>query len=124
EKGALFEQRWGCPTFRTPEALLDAVRPEFWVGSVAYAANFDVTPTLLRTGVPLLSETPPAATLEQMLALWETAGKLGARVQVAEQFHRQPHHAARIEAVRQGRLGPVHKAYVSVCHGYHGTSLL
>src|SRR5436309_1128236 len=69
EKGAVFEQRWGCPTFRTPDALLDAVRPEFWVGSVSYAANFEVNAALLRTGLPLLSETPPAATLEQMLAL-------------------------------------------------------
>jgi predicted dehydrogenase len=124
EKGRAMEERWGCRTFRTPEALLDALQPEFWVSSVSYAASFDVNLALVRTGLPLLTETPPAATLEQMDALWEAVRECGARVQVAEQFHRQPHHAARIQAVRQGRIGPAHKAYVSVSHGYHGTSLI
>lgn len=124
EKGAALEQRWGIPTFRSPEALLDAVQPEFLVSSVSYAANFEVNRALLETGLPILTETPPAATLEQMLELWETVRSRGTRFQVAEQFHRQPHHAARIAAIRSGRIGPAHKAYVSVCHGYHGTSLI
>jgi len=59
-----------------------------------------------------------------MLDLWEAVIARRARFQVAEQFTRQPHHAARLAAVRQDRIGPVHKAYLSVCHGYHGTSLI
>src|SRR6266851_1450024 len=43
---------------------------------------------------------------------------------VPELFTRQPHHAARLAAVWQGRIGAAHKAYVSVCHGYHGASLI
>src|SRR5947207_3225072 len=64
EKGALVEQRWGVPTYRSAEAFLDAHSPEFVVGSVSYHANFEVNLRLLDLGLPLLSETPPAATLE------------------------------------------------------------
>jgi predicted dehydrogenase len=124
EKGRNVEERCGHPTYRTVPDLLSAVTPEFLVVSVSYAANHEVNKSLLDTGLPVLSETPPAATLEQMLDLWHEVQARGARFQVAEQFTRQPHHAARLAAVRQGRIGSVHKAYVSVCHGYHGTSLI
>jgi predicted dehydrogenase len=124
EKGRRVEEQWGCPTYRTVQELLERVTPEFLVASVAYSANFEVNRALLETGLPILSETPPAATLEQMWELWAAVAERGTRFQVAEQFSRQPHHAARLTAVRQGRIGPVHKAYVSVCHGYHATSLI
>src|SRR5688572_14384877 len=96
ERARALEATWGCRTFRTPDALLEAVQPEFWVNSVSYAANCEVNRALLRTGLPILTETPPAATLEQMRELWAAVQEQGAKVQVAEQFHRQPHHAARI----------------------------
>jgi predicted dehydrogenase len=124
EKGRRVEERWGHRTFRALPDLLAAVPPEFLVGSVSYGANHEVNRALIETGLPVLSETPPAATLDQMRALWELAHSRGARVQVAEQFHRQPLHAARIAAIRAGRIGRAHKAYLSVCHGYHGTSLI
>lgn len=123
-KGQRLTEQWGHATYRTVPDLLAAVRPEFLVSSVSYAANYEVNRSLLDTGLPVLSETPPAATLEQMLDLWEAVARRGGRFQVAEQFTRQPHHAARRAAVRQGRIGAPHKAYVSVCHGYHGTSLI
>jgi predicted dehydrogenase len=126
DKARQIERRWGHQTFRTIDELLDAsdTLPEFVVSSVSYSANYEVNLGLVDTNLPLLSETPPAATVEQMVSLWEAVQKQGARMQVAEQFHRQPHHAARLEAVRRGKLGPVHTASVSVSHGYHGTSLL
>src|SRR5688572_24112112 len=125
EKGRGIEGRWGWRTFRTAEALLEASgEAEFVVASVSAAANYEVNRRLVELGVPLLSETPPAQTLEQMVALWEVVQRTGARVQVAEQFHRQPLHAARLSAIKAGRIGRAHTAYVSVCHGYHGTSLI
>lgn len=124
EKAAPLEERWGLPTYRTPEALLEAAAPEFWITSVSYNSNFAVNAALLRTGLPVYTETPPAATLEEMRELWTLDREHGSRMQVFEQFHRQPHHAARLEAIRRGRIGAAHTAYVSVCHGYHGTSLI
>ncbi|HEV2121459.1 MAG TPA: Gfo/Idh/MocA family oxidoreductase, partial [Chloroflexota bacterium] len=126
DKGALVEQRWGHRTFRSVAALLDTIDtpPEFLVSSVSYAANGEVNLGLLEIDLPILSETPPAASLEQMVQFWNAVQSRNGRVQVAEQFHRQPLHAARLEGIRRGRIGPAHTAYVSVCHGYHGTSLI
>jgi predicted dehydrogenase len=124
EKGRRIGEQWGQRTWRSVPDLLAATSPEFLVSSVSYQANFEVNRTLLETGLPVLSETPPAATLEQMLDLWGAVRERNARFQVAEQFTRQPHHAARLAAVHGGRIGAVHKAYVSVCHGYHGASLI
>ena len=41
------EERWGCRTFRALPELLAAVQPEFLVGSVAYAANYEVNRALI-----------------------------------------------------------------------------
>ncbi len=124
DKGQALEGRWGYPTFRTPGALLERTRPEFFVSSVSFGANFEVNLALLETGLPVITETPPAATLEQMRGLWDAVQSHGGRMQVAEQFHRQPLHAARLAAIHQGRIGTPHTAYLSVSHGYHGTSLI
>jgi predicted dehydrogenase len=83
EKGRRVEEQWGYPTFRTVPELLERVAPEFLVSSVSYAANFEVNRALLETGLPVLSETPPAATLDQMRQLWEAATAREARFQVA-----------------------------------------
>src|SRR5262249_39707987 len=48
----------------------------------------------------------------------------GARIQVAEQYWAQPHHAARLAFARSGKLGTVTQAQVSAAHGYHGISLM
>ncbi|HTK10314.1 MAG TPA: hypothetical protein VL485_24300, partial [Ktedonobacteraceae bacterium] len=45
-------------------------------------------------------------------------------IQVAEQYHLQPLHAARLAIIRSGKLGTVTHAQVSAAHGYHGISLL
>lgn len=124
EKGRRVEERWGHATYRALPDLLSATQPEFLIGSVSYAANYEVNRALIESGLPVLSETPPAATREQMRDLWELARSHDARFQVAEQFHRQPLHAARLAAIAAGKIGRAHKAYVSVCHGYHGTSLI
>src|SRR5438132_3957940 len=124
EKGERLTRRWGHRTYRSVDELLAHTTPEFLVSSVSYAANYEVNRRLLETGLPVLSETPPAATLEQLRELWQAVSERQGRFQVAEQFTRQPLHAARLAAIRQGRIGRVHKAYVSVCHGYHGASLI
>src|SRR5688500_18733904 len=74
---AAVEARWGRPTFRTAAELLASLQPEFLVSSVAYAANFEGNLALLDTRVPVFTETPPAATLEQMRLLWEAVRSQG-----------------------------------------------
>ena len=48
EKGRRVEERWGHATYRALAGLLEAVRPEFLVGSVAYGANYEVNRALIR----------------------------------------------------------------------------
>jgi predicted dehydrogenase len=124
EKGRGVEERWGVPTFRTPDEMLDATSPLFVVTSVPWGVNPDMLKALAERGMPALSETPPAPDLEGLRDLYGFAEGQGARVQVAEQYHLQPLHAARIAVARGGRLGAISQAQVSVAHGYHGISIM
>lgn len=74
-------------------------------------------------GIPVLSETPPAPDLDALIALNKLTEK-GARIQVAEQYHLQPMHAARIALANSGRLGKINHVQVSFSHGYHAMSLI
>ena len=122
-KGKAVERRWGIETFRTVDDLLRQYRPQFVVTCVPWEANPSVIEDLAASDVPILSETPPAADLPRLRDLWALSQQ-GARVQVAEQYIHQPHHAARLAFVQSGKLGIVTQAQVSACHGYHGVSLI
>lgn len=122
-KGQELAQTWGVKTFRTLDELLHSSEPRFVVVSVPRTAVLPIISTLVEHKLPVLTETPPAADLSGLLALHEMS-KRGARIQVAEQYHLQPLHAARLAFVRSGNLGTVSQAQVSIAHGYHGVSLL
>jgi hypothetical protein len=113
---------WGLPVRSSIDELL-ADRPVFVVLAVPRTA----TPYLLReladARVPVLTETPPAPDLDALRGLADLAAS-DARIQVAEQYQFQPHHAARLAVARSGILGAVTQAQVSVAHDYHGIDLL
>lgn len=123
-KGVEMERQWGIASFRTLEDLLLADRPDFVVVSVSWKACFDYLLKLAELGIPALSETPPAPDLEGLRFLHERLTRMGARVQVAEQYSLLPHQAARLAVIRQGLLGKVTEATVSVSHLYHGVGLI
>jgi hypothetical protein len=101
---------------------LAASNPSFVVTSVSYAANADVLIDVAGRGLAVLAETPPAGTPDGLLRVWDALKH--ARVQVAEQYHLRPIHAARIAFAHSGKLGALSQAQISVAHGYHGTSLI
>jgi hypothetical protein len=74
--------------------------------------------------MPVLSETPPAPDLASLLALDADLTRLKANVQVAEEYHLRPQHAAQLAFVAGGKLGTASHAQVSIGHGYHGISLI
>lgn len=113
---------WGVPVHADLDELLEH-EADFVVTSLSWESNPVFLRELATRGVPVLSETPPARSVEEMIALTDLA-KGGAKIQVAEQYCFQPEHAARIAMARSGRLGDVFQAQVSVCHGYHGISLI
>ncbi len=121
EKAEKFGEMWKVPTVTSLDDLLRA-SGEFVVTSVPWP----VSPTLIREitarSIAVLAETPPAPDIDALNAL--SADVPARLVQVAEQYHLQPLHAARQAVIDSGRLGRVSQAQVSVAHGYHGVSLL
>ncbi|WP_049577422.1 Gfo/Idh/MocA family protein [Streptomyces sp. SBT349] len=125
ERGAEVESAWGVPAFRTAGELVDAPggRPEFAIPSVPWSATAHATRDLVRLGVPVLAETPPAADLEGLRWLWAEVGGSGL-VQVAEQYPLMPGHAARLALLREGVIGEVTSLQLSSTHLYHAVSLI
>ncbi len=113
---------WGVPVHSSFDELL-ADRSAFVVVSVPPTAAPRLVRELAGGGAPVLAETPPAPDLEGLAALGDLAAS-GARIQVAEQYQFQPHHAARLAVIGSGALGTVAQAQVSVAHDYHGIDLL
>lgn len=117
-------QVWGFPAYPSVDELLSAAPASFVVVSVPWSAAAAATSELVQRHVPVLSETPPAPDLDGLLGITALAASSPVPIQVAEQYPYQPLHAARIAMTDAGVLGPVHEAYLSVAHGYHGFALM
>ena len=123
EKAARFAARWGVKAYDDLERMLRENQADYAI----LAVNPDCAPPLIErladAGLPILCETPPAATLEGLCRLSRLVEQ-GARIQVAEQYNQVPIHAARLQIARGGMIGKVTHAQVSVAHDYHGLSLM
>ena len=122
ERAAEVASAWGVPTFGTVEELL-AAEPEFVIPCVPWGEMGPTTVRLVEAGMAVLAETPPAADLEGLRALWSGVGHRGL-VQVAEQYLCMPQHAARLTLAREGVIGQVTSVQVSSTHLYHAVSMI
>jgi predicted dehydrogenase len=122
-RGKELERTWGVKTYRTMDELLRINDLRFVVVSVHPTVAPQIISILVEHAIPALTETPPAPDLAGLLAL-HALSKRGARIQVAEQYHLQPMHAARLAFAHSGKLGTVTQAQISIAHGYHGVSLI
>lgn len=125
EAGAVLEKAWGVRTFRTVEDMVSALGGEllFVVIAVPQPANAEMLKAVVDSGVPVLGQTPSGWTMDELTELHETVTLPGKRVQIAEQYHLQPVHQARLALIGSGKLGEISQAQVSVATAYHGTSL-
>ena len=121
-RGARLEDAFGGRTHRDLDGALTG-DPEFAVVAVATGAAEEVVTAVAAEGVPVLAETPPAPDVDGRARLHALV-RGGARIQVAEQYHLEPLVSAQIAVARSGLLGDVAEAYVSLCHDYHGISVL
>lgn len=123
EKGLKLENIFGIKTYRTIDDLLRFSNPSFIVVCVSGNIAPAITTELANRDIPVLAETPPAPDINGLIELNKLTEK-GAKIQVAEQYHLQPLHAARIAIANSGRLGEITQAQVSFSHGYHGISII
>lgn len=123
DKGKVFEDKWGINTYRSIDELLEETTPSFVVVSVGWNAAPIVIRLLTDKNIPVLTETPPAPNVEELIEINKLT-EYGARIQVAEQYHLQPLHAARLAISGSGKLGQISQVNISVCHGYHAMSLI
>ncbi len=122
-KAREMEGRWGVKTTADLDEFLGRRDFSFVVLSLSRAVAAKYIEKLAGMGIPVLTETPPGGSLDELLRLHDRVGDTGL-VQVAEQFIHQPMHAARLAVVRSGLLGGISHVQVSAGHGYHGISLI
>lgn len=114
---------FGVPVFDSLDTLLQT-SPTFIVVSVAWDASPILAEEIsVKRKIPVLLETPPAPDVDRLKRL-TTLIREGAKMQVAEQYLYQPLLDARLQVVNDGLIGDVHHAQVSICHGYHGISII
>lgn len=111
------------PCFGSVDELVTSGQVDFVVTSVPVAVTPSVIADCVSWGLPVLAETPPAGSSAEITALWREVGGAGL-VQVAEQYHLMPLHAARWAAVQGGLLGRVSQVHVSSTQLYHAVSLV
>ena len=114
---------YGVPAYATLDDLLAAQRPGFVVTSVPWDAGPGLVRALVDARTRVLTETPPAPDRAALESLWADVGASGL-VQVAEQYHLMPGHAARRAAVAAGVVGTPSQVQVCSTHGYHAVSLV
>jgi predicted dehydrogenase len=111
------------PAYDSVGALLRDHKVDFVVTSTTPAVTPQLIVESVGRGLPVLTETPPAWSADEIVDLWRKVGGAGL-VQVAEQYHLMPLHAARLAAVRAGLVGRVGQVHVSSTQLYHAVSLL
>ncbi len=99
------------------------LKPDFIVVAVNKADIFKVSRYWLNKGFPVLCETPAGLKMEDLEDAWQLHC-YGARLQVAEQYHRFPRYEKVLELVKSGIIGEPWAVDLSVAHDYHGISLI
>ena len=122
DKRQAFAKEWNIRTFASLDAMLVAKEIEFVV--VSTSENHKVILDVAARNIPCLSETPPARNLDELIKVYDAVQDMGAKVQIAEQYHLRPHHQAQSAILKSGKIGPVSHVQVSVAHGFHGMSML
>ncbi len=105
------------------EKQCELSKPDFVVIAVTKGSLFAETKKWSDRGFPILSETPVGVSVKELEAIWDMAQQ-GAKIQVAEQYHRYPFIMAGLKAIEEGKIGRPHAVTLSVAHDYHGISLI
>jgi len=124
ELGGKWAGELALRTYATVDELLRSENPDFVILSVPREETPGYLVRFAELGIPVLTETPPALDLQELLRLHERLAPFHYRIQVAEQYQFHPHQAARLSLLHSGRIGTVSEATVSFSHLYHAASLM
>jgi len=123
-KADAFSKRLGVPTTQSLDRIISDKSNSFVVLSVPTLAYTSLISELADNRVPVLCETPAARDVNDMEQIYGWIKSKNLRLQIAEQYHLRPMHAARISTVESGLIGAVSQVQISVAHGCHGMSLM
>ncbi|MBI9103979.1 MAG: Gfo/Idh/MocA family oxidoreductase [Spirochaetales bacterium] len=118
------EEEWGCPVFSSLSEMKRHSQCLFVFIAVPreFASSYIKEAVLL--DLPVLVETPPASSYEELIDLYNFVQSRQGFVQVAEQYFLQPLNQARLNIIEKGLIGSPSQAQVSAGHEYHGISLI
>ena len=122
EKASVISKKTGIPATDSITECLSFL-PDFIVVAVDRGHVAVVAEEWVNRGFPVLTETPVAATEEQLHQL-ERLSRHGARIICCEQYHRQPLLAAALADIANGTLGEPYSVYISAVHDYHAPSII
>jgi len=114
---------WGFKCVPTLDEALTIEHPQFAVVSVPHTVATDVNLSTLATGIPVLSETPVGATLEDLQRFANNMPK-DAKFQVAEQYHLRPDMQAKKALLMKKIIGQPQTATISYTNNYHAIALM
>ncbi|HPF88070.1 MAG TPA: hypothetical protein PK537_08455 [Candidatus Limiplasma sp.] len=113
-------EAWGVAPLASQQALID-LDPDYVILSVNRDSMADLMRLYASHDIPLLVETFPAKSVEELAEIWRDLES--AKIQVAEQYMFQPMNAARIAVADSGILGNIYQMQSSLPNGYHAVSV-
>ncbi len=90
--------KWNVNTYKNIDDLMDQNEIDFLVLAVNKSAASSVIMEIYEKNIPLLAETPPATTMDELTKLNEIISA-DAKIQVAEQFFLSPKHSSMLSII-------------------------
>ncbi len=123
EKRAAFARKYGVPAVETLDELL-AFPHDFALNAGGRMVMHEIALPLLERGIPVLSETPPAADTPALIAMWNRLSGMDTPFLVAEQCFLRPYQQAVQAIIDGGMIGAPVDVTMSMFHEYHALSLI
>ncbi|MBQ8159202.1 MAG: hypothetical protein IJ083_00500 [Clostridia bacterium] len=123
EKVDLMRRQTGIGGTILAEEAMD-FQPDFVVVAVDRGHMNEVVCLWASRGYPVLAETPVGCSEEELTTLWEMATRNKVVISSLEQYHRYPVIAEGIRRIEAGAIGEPVSMTLSLCHEYHGMSLI
>lgn len=120
QKAVVFNEIFGVSTVPSVDEALEKSF-DFALVCVSKDDNAAVSEWLLKSGVPVLCETPAGVTEEECkrLRLYD-----GTNFQFAEQYPLRPRYLAMNVLAEKNYFGKLHTISLSCCHAYHAVALM